>query len=156
MATVSVYRYAVKNLISAYYSQMKVMLCVSSQLELFDQNLSNVTRTEVPAGFGYTTGGQVIESITSANSSGNTEGGAFFTTLSLGKVSWAISGGSISPNSALIYDSGISGSPLYFHIDFGGTVTVNSGQTLTLDWDEVVVGDGVTPWSGGFLHWNVP
>lgn len=85
--------------------------------------------TDITAGNGYTAGGTAIGSLTWTNSSGtSTLGGA--------NVVFTASGGSIGPfrYAAAYNDTQTSpAKPLVGWWDYGSAVTLNSGETLTVD-----------------------
>ena len=88
---------------------------------------------ELSTGSGYTAGGQTITITSSAQSSG-------LYTLIASDVTWTASGGSIGPfrYCVIFNDTPTSpADPLMFYIDYGYSITVASGQTFTVDFDQV-------------------
>jgi len=88
---------------------------------------------ELSTANGYTAGGQTITITSSAQSSG-------LYTLIASDVTWTASGGSIGPfrYCVIFNDSPTSpADPLMFFIDYGYSITVASGQTFTVDFDQV-------------------
>ena len=100
-------------------------------------SLSNTVKADITGELstanGYTSGGASITITSSAQSSG-------LYTLMANDVPWTASGGSIGPfRFAVVYnDSPTSpADPLIFYIDYGYSITVDSGQTFTIDFDQV-------------------
>lgn len=82
--------------------------------------------TEISAGHGYSAGGA------SATNVGSASGGTF--TLSGTDIVFTASGGTIGPlRYAVLYDATASGGPLIAYWDYGSSITLNDGDTLTID-----------------------
>jgi hypothetical protein len=97
-------------------------------------SLSNTVKAdisgELSTAFGYTAGGATITVTSSSQSSG-------LYTLIASDVTWTASGGSIGPfRYAVIYNDTASSDQLIGYIDYGYSITVASGQTFTIDFDQ--------------------
>ena len=97
-------------------------------------SLSNTVKADISGELstanGYTAGGATITVTSSAQSSG-------LYTLIASDVTWTASGGSIGPfRYAVIYNDTASNDELIGYIDYGYSVTVSSGQTFTIDFDQ--------------------
>lgn len=86
---------------------------------------SNIT--EISGGNGYTTGGATIVSTAYSQSSG-------LATLTGSNVEWTASGGSIGPFRYVVcYDLTASNKPLIGWWDYGSSITLNSGESFTVN-----------------------
>lgn len=97
-------------------------------------SLSNTVKADISGELstanGYTAGGATITVTSSAQSSG-------LYTLIASDVTWTASGGSIGPfRYAVIYNDTATNDELIGYIDYGYSVTVSSGQTFTIDFDQ--------------------
>ena len=97
-------------------------------------SLSNTVKAdisgELSTASGYTAGGATITVTSSAQSSG-------LYTLIASDVPWTASGGSIGPfRYAVIYNDTATNDELIGYIDWGYSITVASGQTFTIDFDQ--------------------
>ncbi len=97
-------------------------------------SLSNTVKADISGELstanGYTAGGATITVTSSAQSSG-------LYTLIASDVTWTASGGSIGPfRYAVIYNDTATNDELIGYIDYGYSVTVASGQTFTIDFDQ--------------------
>ena len=97
-------------------------------------SLSNTVKADISGELstanGYTAGGATITVTSSAQSSG-------LYTLIASDVTWTASGGSIGPfRYAVIYNDTASNDELIGYIDYGYSVTVSSGQTFTIHFDQ--------------------
>lgn len=97
-------------------------------------SLSNTVKADISGELstanGYTAGGATITVTSSAQSSG-------LYTLIASDVTWTASGGSIGPfRYAVIYNDTASSDQLIGYIDYGYSITVASGQTFTIDFDQ--------------------
>lgn len=97
-------------------------------------SLSNTVKADISGELstanGYTSGGATITVTSSAQSSG-------LYTLIASDVTWTASGGSIGPfRYAVIYNDTAANDELIGYIDYGYSVTVASGQTFTIDFDQ--------------------
>lgn len=97
-------------------------------------SLSNTVKADISGELstanGYTAGGATITVTSSAQSSG-------LYTLIASDVTWTASGGSIGPfRYAVIYNDTASNDELIGWVDWGYSVTVASGQTFTIDFDQ--------------------
>jgi hypothetical protein len=92
--------------------------------------LSNVTG-QLSTGSGYTSGGATLTITSSAQSAG-------LYTLMASDLSWTASGGSIGPfRYAVLYNDTSTNDRLIGWIDYSFSITVASGQTFTIDLDQV-------------------
>ena len=97
-------------------------------------SLSNTVKADISGELstanGYTSGGATITVTSSAQSSG-------LYTLIASDVTWTASGGSIGPfRYAIIYNDTATNDELIGYIDYGYSVTVTTGQTFTIDFDQ--------------------
>jgi hypothetical protein len=97
-------------------------------------SLSNTVKADISGELstanGYTAGGATITVTASSQSSG-------LYTLIASDVTWTASGGSIGPfRYAVIYNDTASSDQLIGYIDYGYSITVASGQTFTIDFDQ--------------------
>lgn len=97
-------------------------------------SLSNTVKADISGELstanGYTAGGATITVTSSAQSSG-------LYTLIASDVTWTASGGSIGPfRYSVIYNDSATNDELIGYIDYGYSVTVASGQTFTIDFDQ--------------------
>ena len=87
--------------------------------------------TDITAGNGYTAGGSVASIVSSAQTSGVYK-------LVVNDVIFTASGGSIGPfRYVVVYNSTAVNGPLMFFGDYGSVITLNIGETLTVDFDQV-------------------
>ena len=98
-------------------------------------SLSNTQKSDISGELstanGYTAGGATVTITSSAQSSG-------LYTLIASDVTWTASGGSIGPfRYAVFYNDTASNDELIGYLDYGYSVTVASGQTFTIDFDQV-------------------
>lgn len=92
--------------------------------------LSNVTG-QLSTANGYTSGGATLTITSSAQSSG-------LYTLMASDLAWTASGGSIGPfRYAVLYNDTSTNDRLIGWIDYSFSITVASGQTFTIDLDQV-------------------
>lgn len=92
--------------------------------------LSNVTG-QLSTANGYTSGGATLTITSSAQSAG-------LYTLMASDLSWTASGGSIGPfRYAVLYNDTSTNDRLIGWIDYSFSITVASGQTFTIDLDQV-------------------
>jgi hypothetical protein len=97
-------------------------------------SLSNTVKADISGELstanGYTAGGATITVTSSAQSSG-------LYTLIASDVTWTASGGSIGPfRYSVIYNDTATNDELIGYIDWGYSITVASGQTFTIDFDQ--------------------
>jgi hypothetical protein len=91
--------------------------------------LSNVTG-QLSTANGYTQNNKQVSQTSSSSSTG-------LYTLIVSDVTWTASGGSIGPfRYAIIYNDTATNDELIGYIDYGYSVTVASGQTFTIDFDQ--------------------
>lgn len=108
---------------------IKVMLTADAPSLAWDEK-ADVTG-ELSTANGYTAGGATVTVTSSAQSSG-------LYTWMADDVTWTASGGSIGPfRYAIFYSDTPAGDPLMWYVDYGYLITVASGQTFTVDLDQV-------------------
>lgn len=85
---------------------------------------------EISAGNGYTAGGNTATQTSSAQTGGLYK-------LVLGDpATWTATGGTIGPfRYAVLYNDTATGDPLIAWWDYGTAITLNSGDTFTVDFD---------------------
>lgn len=108
---------------------LKVMLTNTAPTVSTDATKSNIT--EISAGAGYTAGGTAATISSSAQSSGTYK-------LVLADVVFTASGGSIGPfRYAVLYNDTPTSpaDPLIAYYDYGSSITLADGETLTVDFD---------------------
>lgn len=105
---------------------------------LTHDELADLTN-EVANGFGYTTGGATLTSVSWTNTSGVLK-------FISDDPQWLAAGGSIAARYAVIYDDTVSGDPLICvcQLDTSGTVTAVDGEFITIFMDS----DGIFTLSG--------
>lgn len=87
--------------------------------------------TDIAAGNGYAAGGSVAATVSSAQT-----GGVY--KLVLGDVTFTAAGGTIGPfRYVALYDDTTPSKPLIGWFDYGSAVTLNAGETFTVDFDGV-------------------
>jgi len=107
---------------------LKVLL-TNTAPSLSDTQKSDISG-ELSTANGYVSNGQTITITSSAQSSG-------LYTLIASDVSWSASGGSIGPfRYAVVYNDTATNDELIGYIDYGYSITVASGQTFTIDFDQ--------------------
>lgn len=105
---------------------LKVLLCLTAPIA---GNSVKADLTEISGGNGYTAGGTAASISSSAQSSGTYK-------LVLGDVTFTASGGAIANfRYPVLYDDTASNDELIGFWDYGSTVTVNAGETFTVDFD---------------------
>jgi hypothetical protein len=105
---------------------LKVMLTNSAPNATDDQKAD---LTEISAGNGYAAGGTQASQSASAQSGGTYK-------LTLGDVTFTASGGSIGPfRYAVLYNDTAAGDELIGWWDYGSSITLNDGETFTVDFD---------------------
>jgi hypothetical protein len=105
---------------------IKVMLTLTAPVAT---NSVKADLTEIAAGNGYTAGGTTSTISSSAQSSGTYK-------LVAGDVVFTASGGAIANfRYAVVYNDTATNDELIGFFDYGSTVTLNSGESLTVDFD---------------------
>lgn len=106
---------------------LKVALSNTGPTASTDDELADIT--QIANGNGYTTGGTAATISSSAQSSGTYK-------LVLADVVFTASGGSMAAaRYAVLYDDTLTGDPLISYWDYGSSVTLAVGETLTIDFD---------------------
>lgn len=104
---------------------LKVALTNSAPTAATDTQLSDIT--EISAGNGYSAGGPALTTSSYTQSSG-------VATVAITDVVITASGGSIGPfRYAVIYNDTATGDPLIGYYDYGSSLTLADGETLTVD-----------------------
>ncbi len=131
MATVSVYNHTALRFLNGDNSatdSYKLMLCTASTFDATNTTLASITKTEVANGNGYTTTGQALTNISIATVSTNDA------VFDADDVLWSIVTSAVAANSAILYNDTDTNDPPLLHIDFGGTRTVQPGNTFGVLW----------------------
>jgi hypothetical protein len=103
---------------------LKVALTNTAPNVSTDTVLANIT--EITAHNGYSAGGSSTANV------GTASGGTL--TVVGTDIVFTASGGTIGPlQYAVLYDSTASGGPLIAYWDYGSSITLNDGDTLTVD-----------------------
>lgn len=102
------------------------LLNASHVFDPTDTVWADVSANEVANGFGYTTGGATLASVTWSQTTGTA-------TFDFTDPEWTASGGAIGPTAhAVIYDDTVAGDPLMFSIDFDQTITAVDGARIVI------------------------
>ena len=108
---------------------LKVMLTNSAPLAT---NTVKANITEITAGNGYTAGGNTATVSTSAQTSGT------YKLVLADPATWTATGGSIGPlRYAVLYNDTATSKELIGWWDYGSSVTLATGETFTVDLDQV-------------------
>lgn len=106
---------------------LKVMLTLTAPVAT---NTVKANLTEIAAGNGYTAGGNTATQTTSAQTSGT------YKLVLADPATWTASGGAIANfRYAVLYNDTATNKELIGWWDYGSTVTVNTGETFTVDFD---------------------
>lgn len=106
---------------------LKVMLTLTAPVAT---NTVKADLTEIAAGNGYTAGGNTATQTTSAQTSGT------YKLVLADPTTWTASGGAIANfRYAVLYNDTATNDELIGWWDYGSTVTVNAGETFTVDFD---------------------
>jgi len=130
--TVSLYNHTTQRFASganAIGDTYKLKLLTASTFNATHTTLAATGGTEVANGNGYTTGGATLTNV--AVTTVTTNDAKF----DADDVTWTASGGSISANSAILYDDTDGDDPPLLHIDFGGTETAGDGTDFKVVWN---------------------
>lgn len=128
MATATKFQPFVENLAEKAFNlgsdTLKVMLTLTAPV---NTNGVKADLTEIAAGNGYTAGGTAASITTSSQTSGTYK-------LVLGDVTFTASGGAIANfRYAVLYDDTATNDELILFWDYGSTVTLATGESLTVD-----------------------
>lgn len=83
---------------------------------------------QISGGNGYTSGGN------QSTQSSSSQSGGTYTLVSADPATWTASGGSIGPfRYAVLYNATAAGGPLIGWWDYGSSITLNEGETFTVD-----------------------
>ena len=106
---------------------LKVMLTLTAPVAT---NTVKADLTEIAAGNGYTAGGNTATQTSSAQTSGT------YKLVLADPTTWTASGGAIANfRYAVLYNDTATNDELIGWWDYGSTVTVNAGETFTVDFD---------------------
>lgn len=106
---------------------LKVMLTLTAPVAT---NTVKADLTEIAAGNGYTAGGNTATQTTSAQTSGT------YKLVLADPATWTAAGGAIANfRYAVLYNDTATNKELIGWWDYGSTVTVNTGETFTVDFD---------------------
>jgi hypothetical protein len=105
---------------------IKVMLTNSAPVAA---NTVKADLTDISAGNGYSAGGTAASITSSAQTAGTYK-------LVLGDVVFTASGGTIGPfRYVVVYNDTAASDELIGYYDYGSSITLNSGETFTTDFD---------------------
>lgn len=107
----------------------RVILCTASTFNAADTTLAGITKTEVANAYGYTTNGQALSNVAVTTYATNDA------KFDADDVIWSASGGSITANSAILFNDTDTDDPPVAHIDFGATETAVDGAQFRLVWN---------------------
>jgi uncharacterized protein (DUF2252 family) len=108
---------------------LKVMLTNSAPIA---SNTVKANLTEISAGNGYTAGGNTATVSSSAQTSGT------YKLVLADPATWTATGGSIGPvRYAVLYNDTATNKELIGWWDYGSSVTLATGETFTVDLDQV-------------------
>lgn len=108
----------------------KVALYTSATFSAAATTLAGITKTEVAAGNGYTTGGATMSGV--AYTTVTTNDAKF----DANDVSWTVTNpGTLSAAYAILYNDTDANDPPVLFIDFGETKTVTDGGVFQIIWD---------------------
>jgi uncharacterized protein (DUF2252 family) len=108
---------------------LKVMLTNSAPIA---SNTVKANLTEISAGNGYTAGGNTATVSSSAQTSGT------YKLVLADPATWTATGGSIGPlRYAVLYNDTATSKELIGWWDYGSSVTLATGETFTVDLDNV-------------------
>ena len=108
---------------------LKVMLSNTAPVAT---NTVKTDITEIAAGNGYTAGGNVASVSSSAQTSGT------YKLILSDPATWTATGGSIGPvRYAVLYNDTATNKELIGWWDYGSSVTLATGETFTVDLDQV-------------------
>lgn len=132
MATAVVFHEAMLNIgngaIDLDSHTFKAVLSLTGPTQGTDDELADIT--QIANGNGYTTGGVTLTGVTFLESGAGT--GIWVWTAA--DFSWTASGGSIANfRYVTIYDDTATNDKLVLYIDYGGTVTITTGNIFNVD-----------------------
>jgi hypothetical protein len=138
--TISLYNHTAKRFAEGgnapgddYYA----MLCTAATFDATDAILSDITKTEVANGDGYTTGGVLLTGV--AVTTIGTNGAKF----DADDATWTASGGPITASYAILYNATDTDSPPVALIDFDGSESAADTTDFLIVWDT----DGIFTWT---------
>lgn len=83
------------------------------------------------SGGAYTAGGYQLDSVVLAETGGNAK-------VTMADEVITAAGGTIGPlRFAVVFNDSAAGKPLIGYCDYGSSITLNDGETLTVDFDQV-------------------
>lgn len=86
--------------------------------------------TQIAASGGYVAGGFALDSVVLSETAGTAK-------VVIADEVIAASGGAMGPlRYAIVYNDSASGKPLVGFYDYGSSITLNDGETLTVDFDQ--------------------
>ena len=138
--TISLYNHTAKRFAegtNGASDDYNVMLCTAATFDATDAILSDITKTEVANGDGYTTGGVLLTGVTVTTVGTN---GAKF---DADDATWTASGGPIAASYAILYNDTDTDSPPVAFIDFGGSESAGDTTDFLIVWDT----DGIFTWT---------
>lgn len=138
--TISLYNHTAKRFAegeNGASDDYNVMLCTAATFDATDAILSDITKTEVADGDGYTTGGAPLTGVAVTTVSTN---GAKF---DADDATWTASGGPITASYAILYNATDTDNPPVAFIDFDGSESAGDTTDFLIVWDS----DGIFTWT---------
>lgn len=138
--TISLYNHTARRFAdgsNAATDTYKLMLCTAAIFDAADATLAGITKTEVAAGNGYTTGGEALVGVSVTTAGVN---GARFNAVD---VTWEADGGPITAEYAILYNDSDTDDPPVAFIDFGKEESAGDGTDFLVVWNP----DGIFTWS---------
>ena len=130
--TISLYNHTAKRFAegsNAVGDTYKVKLLTAATFNATHTTLAATGGTEVANGNGYTTGGATLANV--AVTTVTTNDAKF----DADDASWTASGGAITANYAILYNSTDTDSPPVAFVDFGGSQTAGDGTDFKVIWN---------------------
>ena len=138
--TISLYDHTAKRFAegeNAAGDDYNVMLCTAATFDATDAILSDITKTEVADGDGYTTGGVLLTGV--AVTTVGTNGAKF----DADDATWTAAGGPITASYAILYNATDTDSPPVAFIDFDGSESAGDTTDFLIVWDS----NGIFTWT---------